>query len=91
MAKFEEDCIISAYEIKDDRFVTIRLRSANKWAVVDGQMVLNHNGEMEYEPLPSSRTEDFIRRTRFDSPEEAYEAYKKYKIDRKPYDKTHNP
>lgn len=35
------------------------------WVVSDGSSVLNREGEWVYEPLPSSRTDDFIQATRF--------------------------
>lgn len=43
-----------------------------KWAVVlDQNRVLNQDGEWEYEPLPSSRSDEFLARTRWDSAEAA--------------------
>lgn len=47
----------------------------DKWAVVRMGMVLNRAGEWEYEPLPSSRSDAFIRRTRFEAPVIALAAY----------------
>jgi hypothetical protein len=35
------------------------------WAVRFKGMTLNAEGEWEYEPIPSSRDEDYIRRCRF--------------------------
>jgi hypothetical protein len=35
------------------------------WAISDGVFVLNTDMEWEHEPMPSSRTEDFLSRTRF--------------------------
>jgi hypothetical protein len=35
------------------------------WAVRQGPWCLNAGLEWEYEPLPSSRGDDFLRRTRF--------------------------
>lgn len=46
-----------------------------KWAVRDGGDCLNKKGKFEYEPMPSSRTEDFLNRCRFSSTEEALEAW----------------
>jgi hypothetical protein len=40
-------------------------RGGDKWAVVHGGFVLNSEDEFEYEPLPSSRDEAFLARTRF--------------------------
>jgi hypothetical protein len=43
-----------------------------QWAIVlDHSMVLNRAGDWEYEPQPSSRTEEFLARTRWPSPAEA--------------------
>ena len=40
------------------------------WAVIKrGRLVLNHDGEWEYEPQPSSRTEEFLKRCRWDRDE----------------------
>lgn len=51
--------------------VAVVQRGENEWAVFDGCCVLNRSGEWEHEPLPSSRQDDFIARTRF-SFEEAF-------------------
>ena len=40
-------------------------RGAGAWAVVDGASCLNRDGEWEYEPLPSSRTQAFFDRCRY--------------------------
>jgi hypothetical protein len=56
--------------------VKIEWRSGGKWAVVYNGAVLNHAGEWEDEPFPSSRTPAFKRRTRFASPDEALAAYR---------------
>ena len=46
--------------------MTIQQRGENAWAVVDEcGFVLAKNGQWDYEPMPSSRTEKFIRNTRF--------------------------
>jgi hypothetical protein len=41
------------------------------WAIVSGAAVLNHDNEWEREPLPSSRSDEFIARTRWPSAREA--------------------
>ena len=38
-----------------------------KWAIREGGLCLNKQGEWEYEPLPSSPEDDFLERTRFES------------------------
>lgn len=45
------------------------------WAVImNGACVLNTSGEWEYQPLPSSRSTEFLARTRFATPQAAYAA-----------------
>ena len=56
--------------------VFIEYRGNEKWAIKNNPDVLNRFLEWEYEPLPSSRDESFIERTRFNSPEEAANAFK---------------
>lgn len=43
------------------------------WRVKKGPFCLNVNGEYEYEPLPSSRDDAYIKRCRFATLEEAWE------------------
>jgi hypothetical protein len=51
----------------------IESRGVTGWAICDGRACINREtDEMEYEPMPSSRTEAFIARTRFASPTEAF-------------------
>lgn len=63
----------------------IRLRrmmqrdGSSKWAIYEGSRCMNRDGEWEYEPLPSSRDEDFLNWCRFDSPEEAMTIYAKHR------------
>jgi len=58
--------------------ITIQLRGSTGWAVVsDTGYVLNRDRDWEYEPAPSSRTDDFIRRTRFASSDDALAFFKK--------------
>lgn len=46
--------------------VYVESRGAGIWAVTSGgRSVLNSDGEWEFEPMPSSRTDEFIARTRF--------------------------
>lgn len=53
------------YELK------VEWRGGDAWVIVDSSYVLNREGEWEYEPLPSSRTEQFITRTRWPSARDA--------------------
>lgn len=62
-----------AYTITDDskrlshgyEHIEVKHRGDNLWCVSNGSSVLNKNGEWEWEPQPSSRTDEFIAETRF--------------------------
>lgn len=45
--------------------IMVSSRGDGKWAVAAGRSVLNLLGEWEWEPMPSSRTDEFKARTRF--------------------------
>lgn len=47
------------------RDLRIEWRGAGAWVVTDGGLVLNSSNDWEYEPQPSSRTVEFLQRTRF--------------------------
>lgn len=49
-----------------------------KFAVRQGAACLKKTGKWEYEPMPSSRTDAFLNRCRFDSFGLAVEAVKRY-------------
>lgn len=51
-----------------------QLEGPAKWAVRRLGECLNKQGEWEYEPMPSSRDDEFLTRCRFDSAEEAFAA-----------------
>ncbi len=42
-----------------------RDRSDDRWTVCGPRGMMNLDGEWEWEPLPSSRTDEFLARTRF--------------------------
>ena len=53
--------------------LTVEYRSKTGWAICSGRCCLDkESGELEYESMPSSRTGDYIARTRFASPQEAF-------------------
>ena len=56
---------VSAFLIDPDSDLRVERRGANTWAVCEGASVVNRAGGREYEPMPSSRDEDSIARTRF--------------------------
>lgn len=49
-----------------------------KYAVRQSGACLNRSGEWEYEPIPSSRDDEFLARCRFDTWEDAAKAIVKY-------------
>lgn len=60
--------------------MTIEWRGETGWAIRDGACCLNkETGEREYEPKPSSRTEEFIAATRFATPGEAFDFLAEWK------------
>lgn len=62
MAEIASKAIV--FRLFDD--VLIESRGMNLWAVTTGgRSVLNNMGEFEFEPMPSSRSDEFIARTRF--------------------------
>jgi len=46
-----------------------------KWAIRKGALCLNKQGKWEYEPLPSNMDTFFIRNCRWDTIQEAIEAF----------------
>lgn len=48
-----------------------RMPVDSKWAIRLTGMVLNKKGQWEFEPIPSSRSDAFLKRARFDSADEA--------------------
>jgi hypothetical protein len=53
-------------EVREREIIMVVWRGpGDRWAISDRGNVLNRQGRWEYEPLPSSRTEAFRRRTRF--------------------------
>lgn len=59
---------------------TPQLEGEDKWKISDGSSVFSkRNKDFIYEPLPSSRTDKFIKDTRFDTIEEAVIAMQKYR------------
>jgi hypothetical protein len=54
-----------------------------KWTVFAPihNSVLNRGGEWEFEPMPSSRTDEFLARVRFDTLLDAVAAYNARKAD----------
>lgn len=63
---------------KVDREINIercgQIEGPDKWAVRKPGACLNKRGEWEWEPLPSSRDDEFLERCRFATAVEAYAA-----------------
>ena len=53
--------------------------SGRRWTVAQRGYVLNKNGEWEWEPQPSSRTDEWLETVRWSTPEEACAALAKVK------------
>ena len=51
--------------IDKERELRVERRGPDTWAVREIASVVNRDGEREHEPMPSSRDEAFIARTRF--------------------------
>jgi len=51
--------------IDKERELRVERRGTDLWAVREGASVVNRDGEREHEPMPSSRDDAFIARTRF--------------------------
>jgi hypothetical protein len=86
MPKLITEWVPTRWRIKNDttgRSVEIQERLSAKipesrYVVFSGGEVLNSDGEWEWEPMPSSRTEEFIGRTRCPSFEAAAIRYDLY-------------
>jgi hypothetical protein len=67
------------FQIADD--IHIEKRGENRWCVsAFGGTVVDRELQRHYEPMPSSRTEEFIAATRFDL-DEAFEIARRYNKD----------
>jgi hypothetical protein len=58
--------------------LTVNEEGLRRWKVRRGGQVLNKKGYLEYEGMPSGRTDKFLERTRFNTVEEAFEALRKF-------------
>lgn len=68
------------YELPDEANLESvkQINGHDLWAIRKNNNCLNKNGEWEYEPMPSSRTDDFMERCRYKSIEEAYSTWDSY-------------
>lgn len=77
------DWLARSWQCPDDPFVRIDLvkgYNGDKYAVRRGSSVLASDGEWEFEPLPSNRDDDFLKRCRFASLADAKAAYDARKV-----------
>lgn len=68
LAAIEQDMVVTRYRYGNpDQRINIESRDpdGDVWAIVNDGMCLNKNFEWEYEPTPSSRSDEFIERTRY--------------------------
>ena len=56
---------VDGFLIDKEREIRVERRGSEAWAVCEGASVVNRVGGREHEPMPSSRDEAFITRTRF--------------------------
>lgn len=75
---YQRPIIIEARDQSDGRRLwVLQMEYSNGW-------VLGKDAEWHREPLPSSRTTNFIELTRFNSPDEAHDFWVKNVISEKP-------
>jgi hypothetical protein len=65
------------FQIAED--IAIEKRGENRWCVSVLGTVVDRELQRHYEPMPSSRTEEFIAATRFDL-DEAFEIARRYNL-----------
>lgn len=74
----------------DGHRITIEARGHNSWAICQYGMVLDHaNAEWVFEPMPSHRTEVFVRATRFKTAEAAFAALALWRAERRLWCEAH--
>ena len=71
------------YELDSrDPAITLDRISTDKgriWAITQGNNIcLNKDGNWEYQPMPSNRSEAFLNRCRFGTEKQALRAYQKH-------------
>lgn len=61
-----------------------QIDGSRKWVLKMHEWVLGKDAEFHYEPIPSSRTDEFIENTRFNSPDECHSFWVKNVNSEKP-------
>lgn len=64
------ECIFYKRPIVIER--RLQIDDTEKWVLKMHEWVLGKDGNFHYEPMPSSRTDEFIENTRFNSPDECH-------------------
>lgn len=77
MGKSELIDLVSSFRLDDGLRMTIERRGEVHWCVSNGTSVLNTDLELEWEPRPSGRSDDFIARTRM-SLNDAFALWNRY-------------
>lgn len=67
-----------SWKFEDFRIEKVEGRQGVKFAVRTSMQVLGKKGHWEFEPSPSSRTDEFLEEFRFDSFSEAFDALRAY-------------
>lgn len=75
----------SVYRFSGSDRIRVEWRGDDKWAVVEAQMCLTQSGTWEYEPMPSNRSDAFLKRCRF-ALDDALRAAAKVIADRQRHD-----
>lgn len=63
-----------------DVYIELRNNNPNKYAITWNGNCMDKDGRFECEPMPSSRTGEYLSATRYDSIVEAIECFKKHWI-----------
>lgn len=65
LSKSELISMVDSFCLDRDSHMMLKRRGPDSWCITNGSSVLNTDFEMEWEPSPSNRDDDFILRTRF--------------------------
>lgn len=75
---------VTGYTISDgddDLYkLTVEYRGDGRWAILDGSLCLSTDLEWDFEPMPSSRTDEWLLKHRFEAQEAIGLAMDQYHI-----------
>ncbi|MEV6547942.1 hypothetical protein AB0M57_04440 [Streptomyces sp. NPDC051597] len=66
VTRYEVSLLPEGHRARCHFTITVEHRGGASWAVLDGPFCLGLDGDWEYEPLPSNRTDEWISTHRFD-------------------------